>query len=147
MCVILFNNIFTNSFDHHQFATSLYHQINKPASKNIIFSPISAQTALTLTMFGATGETKYEMKAGMHYGNSTDEEILKKYDMVSKLLNTYSSVLKIINKIYVASGYSLKQTFKDIAVKLFNSEAQRIFVSIKHTIHRLRSTNGWRITQ
>ena len=123
LCFTLIN--MSNSFDDHKFATDLYKQINKDDSKSIIFSPMSIQTALSLVMFGSTGDTKQEMKTTMHYGNSNDGDIQQKYKTLSATVKA-SKDLKIANKIYVAQGQSIKQSFNDVAVKSFNSEAQNV---------------------
>ena len=123
LCVVLIN--LSNCFDDQKFANGLYKQMSKVKSQNLIFSPMSIQTALSLAMFGATGETKQEMKTAMHYENSNDGEIQEKYNTLSATVKA-SNDLKIANKIYVAQGYSIKQKFNEIAVKSFNSEAQNI---------------------
>lgn len=47
----------------------------------MIISPISVQTATTLAMFGASGDTKTEMIKGLKYpAASTDESIAKNFE-------------------------------------------------------------------
>lgn len=118
-CLTLMN--LTNGFDDHKFATGLYKQISKDNSRNVIFSPMSIQTALSLLMFGAAGNTKQDMKDAMYYVNSNDDQIKQKFRHSSA-----SNDLKVANKIYVAQGHSIKQNFKNIAVNNFNSDIQNV---------------------
>jgi serine protease inhibitor len=56
--------------------TFLFQKIVQGETGNVIISPISIQTALTLTMFGATGITNEEMVKGLKYPkNYTDSSI------------------------------------------------------------------------
>ena len=131
LCITWFN--LSNCFDDHKFASDLYKEINKDDSKSIIYSPMSVQTALSLVMFGSTGETKHEMKTAMHYGNSNDGEIQQKYKTLSASVKSNNG-LNIANKIYVSQGQSIKQSFNNIAVECFNSEAQNAdFTKIQET--------------
>lgn len=116
---------FSNAFNDHKFATGLYKQMVKDNTKSLIFSPMSVQTALSLVMFGAAGDTKHEMKTVMHYENSNDQDIQHKYKTLSAKVKA-SKDLKIANKIYVAQSQTIKQNFKDIAVNSFNSETQNV---------------------
>ena len=121
--ILLMINL-SNCFDDHKFATELYMQI-KEESKSLIYSPMSVQTALSLVMFGATGETKQEMKNALHYENSNDEEIQQKYMIQSEKVDA-SKYLKIAIKIYVAEEHAINETFNDMAMKVFHSEAQNV---------------------
>lgn len=114
----------SNGFNDQKFATDLYTQI-KDETSNVIFSPMSVQSALSLLMFGASGETKQEIKDAMHYNNSNDELIQSKYETLSATIKA-SSNFKIANKIYIAHGHSVKPRFNEIATKSFNSEAQTV---------------------
>lgn len=107
------------------FATDLYSKMIEGKSGNVIMSPMSIQTALSLTMFGAVGETKDIMKSSMHYTGISDEEILKNYGELSDSVRSTNG-LKIANKVYVAQGHDVKEEFNNLAAKSFSSEAQSV---------------------
>lgn len=130
-------NVKSNS---EKFATDLYKQIVKDETKSVIFSPLSIQTALSMAMFGANGDTKQEMKIAMHFENSTDEYIQENFKSLSAFINATEG-LKVANKIYVANGYSIKPNFSDIARESFNSEAQNINFNSK--VAAARTINKW----
>lgn len=107
------------------FETDLYNEIIKDQNKSLIFSPISIQTALSLAMFGTNGETREQLKFGMRLNQFTDEKILHKFKKLSNKVKADHNI-KIANKIYIPQGHSIKPSFKAIAEKNFNSEAQNI---------------------
>ena len=116
-----------------EFETNLYMEMVKNNDKNIIFSPLSIKTALSLVMFGATGETRQEIKHGMGVHDLSDEEIQHNYKKLSKHIKADPGV-KIANKIYVAQKQSIKLSFNEIAKSTFESEAQSIdFVKSQET--------------
>ena len=107
------------------FGRNLYMEMIKNHNKSIIFSPLSLQTALLLVMFGATGETRQEIKLGMGFNNFTDKKIQHKYKKLLKKIKADPG-LKIGNKIYVAQKHTIKLSFNEIAKSTFKSEAQSI---------------------
>jgi serine protease inhibitor len=51
----------------------------------VIISPVSIQTALTMTMFGAAGKTKTEMMDGLKYPISySDDSIANSFSGLTK---------------------------------------------------------------
>lgn len=75
-------------------------------------------------MFGANGETKEQMKAGLKYpAGYGDNHIAKHFEHFTESVRKTNG-LKIANKIYTMKGYSVKQSFRDVATKSFNSDAQ-----------------------
>lgn len=75
-------------------------------------------------MFGASGKTKDEMLSGLKYPiGYSDTTVAKHFEQFTENVRKTNG-LKIANKIYLMKGYSTKQSFRDIAVKSFNSDAQ-----------------------
>ena len=107
------------------FATDLYSKMIEGKTGNIIMSPMSIQTALSLAMFGAGGKTKEGMMHAMHYDGLTDEAIQKSYgELTDSIKNTNG--LKIANKVYVAQTHHVKELFNQLAAKSFSSEAENL---------------------
>jgi serine protease inhibitor len=68
-------------------------------SGNVIISPVSIQSAVTLAMFGAAGETKKEMLDGLKYTNAlNDDAIAANYQKFGENVRKTSG-LKIGKKI------------------------------------------------
>ncbi|KAG5672320.1 hypothetical protein PVAND_002454 [Polypedilum vanderplanki] len=107
------------------FAAKLYQNSIQGKTGNVIISPVSVQTAVTLAMFGAAGETKQEMLKGLEYQGFTDQIIADNYQRFGESV-AKTNGLKIANKIYVMKGYSVKPTFQQVATKSFNSEAEDV---------------------
>ncbi|XP_055686535.1 serine protease inhibitor 42Dd-like isoform X10 [Lutzomyia longipalpis] len=123
-----------------KFAIQLYQQCVAEKGGNVILSPFSVQSALSLALMGATGETAREMSTVMGYGTQDRNAIA---DNFATLLSTYkdSPLLKIANKIYVQNKYHVKAQFNDIATKKFNSEAQSL--NFAQNVESAKTINTW----
>uniref|UniRef100_A0A1L8DPL0 Putative serpin n=1 Tax=Nyssomyia neivai TaxID=330878 RepID=A0A1L8DPL0_9DIPT len=123
-----------------KFAIQLYQQCVAEKGGNVILSPFSIQSALSLALMGATGETAREMSTGMGYENPERNAIA---DNFATLLSAYkdSPLLKIANKIYVQNKYHVKGQFNEIATKKFNSEAQSL--NFAQNVEASKTINTW----
>jgi serpin B len=75
-------------------------------------------------MFGATGDTKQQMVNGLKYPlGYSDTNIAKNFEAFTESVRKTNG-LKIANKIYTMKGYTVKQSFRNVATKSFNSDAQ-----------------------
>ncbi|KAL5287307.1 SERPINI1.2 family protein [Megaselia abdita] len=97
-------------------------------TKNIIISPLSVQTCVALAYAGASGETAHEIVKGLRLVSDKREEVAESY---AEFLQSYkdNQLVKIANKIYVNQNYKLKESFKEITGKYFNSEADTLNVA------------------
>ncbi|XP_055708014.1 serine protease inhibitor 42Dd-like isoform X8 [Phlebotomus papatasi] len=123
-----------------KFAIQLYQQCVAEKGGNVIISPFSVQSALSLAFMGATGDTAREMSTTMGYENPDRNAIA---DNFATLLSTYkdSPLLKIANKIYVQNKYNVKAQFSEIATKKFNSEAQPL--NFADNVNSAKTINTW----
>lgn len=96
-------------------------------TKNIIISPFSVQMCVALAYAGASGETAREIVKGLRLVSDKREEVAASY---AEFLQSYKDnhLVKIANKIYVNQDYKLKESFKEITGKYFNSEADTLNV-------------------
>lgn len=78
-------------------------------------SPFSAEVILALTNEGAVGETSNELQVGLGLPSKrVTQAVLRKY--LGELQEVKPDVkLLSANKLYVAEGFSLNPTFKDIS--------------------------------
>lgn len=77
-------------------------------------------------MFGASGETKAEMLKGLKYPTEYSESnIASNFEKFTESVRKTNG-LKIASKIYIMKNFTPKQSFKDVATKSFNSDAQTL---------------------
>ncbi len=94
-----------------------------------------------MTLFGAGGETKAELLRGLKYENAlNDQQIAKNFEDFSEQVRNTNG-LSIANKIYVMTGYTPKETFKNFAVKSFSSETQN--VNFADNVGSANTINQW----
>lgn len=62
----------------NNFATELYQKVVEGKTGNVIMSPISIQSAVTLAMLGASGETHSQMLAGLKYQSGYSNDVIAK---------------------------------------------------------------------
>lgn len=105
-------------------------QRNEPATKNIIVSPLSVQTALGLALLGATGETYTQLFDGLKLSSTVGNDAQRSAiaDAFHQLLSPLETnpMLKIANKIYVQNQYHIKPAFGQLAKEKFASETQTL---------------------
>lgn len=88
----------------------------------MIISPFSVASVLALLVQGADGATLDQIKRSL--GVSGDKEsIANRFEQYFEALGVKDNRVKslaIANRLYVKSGYQIKQTFRDTIVKKFN---------------------------
>ncbi|XP_059615898.1 serine protease inhibitor 42Dd-like isoform X3 [Phlebotomus argentipes] len=123
-----------------KFAIQLYQECVAEKGGNVIISPFSVQSAVSLALMGATGDTAREMATTMGYASADKNAIA---DNFASLLTTYkdSPLLKIANKVYVMNKYHVKAQFNELATKKFNSEAQSL--DFADNVNSAKTINTW----
>lgn len=127
----------------NSFATDIYQKVIESKKGNVIISPASIQSAVTLAMFGATdgSDTKAQMLSGLKYpAQYSTQTIADNYQAFTENVKKTNG-LKIANKVYIMNGYSVKPTFQEVATKAFNSEAQS--VDFAQNAAAASTINGW----
>ncbi|XP_055918334.1 uncharacterized protein LOC129950417 [Eupeodes corollae] len=110
------------------FPSILFNSVsNQDENKNIIMSPFSIQSALTLLYMGAEGDTAKEFENVLHYNSSNKIETAARY---SKILKSISSAnngtmqIQSANRIY--TRFELVPKFNEIAEAYFQAEAEMV---------------------
>lgn len=125
----------------NSFALELYKQIASTDKKNVIISPLSISTCLSLAACGAAGETAEEMYSVLKYdGAAQKSAVAEQYGKVLAGLNANPN-LNIANKVYVMEKYSVKPSFGEMAQKSFYSEAE--LVNFAENVAAAAKINGW----
>ncbi|XP_974288.1 alaserpin [Tribolium castaneum] len=105
------------------FAASLYKEIVKDpkyAGKNVLISPLSAETVLALAQSGCGDETSQEIRTVLHLPNDQNQ-IENLYKTVLPTLGVQSA-----NKIYVKEKFTIRSEFTKIAKEVFGSDCENV---------------------
>ncbi|XP_062134430.1 serine protease inhibitor 42Dd-like isoform X3 [Drosophila sulfurigaster albostrigata] len=108
------------------FSTNVYTTlVANNANQNIIFSPFSIQTCAAMARMGAKGNTAAQLDRGLKLISNNNAKIA---DSFHEVLATYekSSILHIANKIYIKTGYQLRDEFSSLVSKKFLSAVEPI---------------------
>lgn len=123
-----------------KFATDLYSEVIKGKPGNVIYSPMSIESVLSLGMLGASGQTKSQMKQTLNYHpDENDREIEVKYQNLTDKVRSTSG-LKVANKIYISKRGQLRPNFNQIA-KSFDSEVDKL--DFEQAISSANTINKW----
>lgn len=125
----------------NQFSNDIYKQCcNENKGENIILSPLSIQTAISLALMGAKGKTADEMKSVLRFGDLQHEHIASNFKSLMESLNKGPSV-KLANKIYIQENYTIKAKFNAIATGSFYSEAENL--NFANNDASAKTINNW----
>lgn len=96
--------------------------------ENVIISPLSISTALTMTYNGADGQTKTQMQEALEFQNFDLNVLNSEYKGLFKYLTNLDDEisLDIANAIFHREGYAIEQDFLDTNADYFDSEIQAL---------------------
>ncbi len=98
---------------------------------NLMISPFSITSALSMTLNGAAGETFDAMNSGLRYEGQTIEEINDTYlKLIEEMIPVDEQVImEIANSAWVEEKFTPKQAFMDALVKWYMAEVEKIDVT------------------
>lgn len=109
------------------FAFDLFNRVvgNSGSPENIIISPLSISTALSMVMNGASGSTGDSMIAALRLSGLTAETINKAYrDLTAALLNVDQRVtISIANSVWTENNFVVKKPFTDVLTLYYSAQA------------------------
>ncbi|KRT81058.1 hypothetical protein AMK59_6112 [Oryctes borbonicus] len=108
----------------NNFAHKLYDAISKK-DDNLIFSPMSVHAALAFTYQGAAQDTARSFQRSLGVPDASETAVGYK-SIVSALNNAENVKISMANKIYVKSGYKLKENFRSVADDYFSADVEAI---------------------
>jgi len=128
-----------NSFAFDIFKSVLH---NTDGSDNIIISPLSISSALSMTVNGANGATRDSMLATLRMNGLTPEIINNSYkDLTAALLVVDQRVLiTVANSVWIENNFVAKKTFTDILARYYNAESKSFDISDPMVP---KQVNGW----
>jgi len=127
----------------NEFGIELFTKVAGDESKNLMLSPLSASTALTMLLNGCAGDTYDQLKGTLKYpAEMTISEINEVYrSLVSQLLDADPKVkLALANAIFYRQGFSVKNPFLSTMDTDFNAEIAGLDFSLPSA---LTTINKW----
>ncbi len=93
-------------------------------SQNVIMSPLSISSALSMALNGANGDTRDAMLTALRLKGLTPETINDSYkNLTEAILSVDSRVLiKIANSVWTEEDFAVKQAFIDILTNYYSAE-------------------------
>ena len=112
----------------NSFALDIFKKVieNSAESENIIISPLSISSALSMTLNGANGATRDAMMEALRVNGLTPEIINNSYkNLTEALLNVDKRVLiSIANSVWTENNFVVKKPFTDILTQFYNAESK-----------------------
>ena len=128
----------------NKFAFDLFVPViaEKKGAENIMISPFSVTSALSMTLNGAAGETFEAMKSALRYDGKTIEEINETYLKLMKDMVPVDTrvIMEIANSVWVEKRLTVKQSYIDALKKYYLAEARSIDVTDPGAVDMV---NGW----
>ncbi|XP_065369054.1 uncharacterized protein LOC135961482 [Calliphora vicina] len=120
--------------NHNLLAADLFHNVvDAKSSENIFFSPLSAETALTLLFAGAKGKTAENLQRVLRLKALDETGIAQDFGAFLKTVlksqantKTSDSALYLANRIYAADGLKISEEFNKNAIENFNGFAENV---------------------
>ncbi|XP_065225743.1 serpin B3-like [Planococcus citri] len=123
---------------NHRFSRDIYNILAND-NQDVIFSPISLQVALLLTLSGAHGTTAQEMKASLNLSKEKEEILQGAHLLLENLKNPN---LKIASQIFIEQQYKIKDTYENLVKKYLKSSFEA--VDFKKSADKATETiNSW----
>ena len=134
----------------NRFAFGLLREVDRAdTASNVFISPLSASMALGMTLNGARGATRDEMRATLGFGTTPMDEVNASYRSLIDLLRGLDRgvEMRIGNSIWARQGYPFEEAFFQTGRKYFDAEVSTLDFgapSAPATINAWvdRSTNG-----
>lgn len=125
------------------FGIELFAKTVAEENKNLMLSPLSASTALTMLLNGCGGNTYTQLKATLNYPDDmTISEVNEAYkSLVGQLLSADSKVkIVLANAIFYGKGFEVKPPFLSTMDTDFNAHIQGLDFGLPSA---LTTINGW----
>lgn len=133
--------------NYNLFAADLFTVVaDNRVDQNVVFSPASIQTCLTVAYLGAEGETAEEMRKVLKLGDGDKNAVIKKYGEFVKSSFTPTNakdgpLLKIANRIFVNQNLKISGTFQKTAKEYFDTSAESL--NFEDATGSVATINGW----
>lgn len=125
-----------------KFATTIFKLAAKKLESNVVVSPYSVSTALTMTYNGANAKTKSEMQQVLGYGGLSDTAVNEQNASLNKSLNQVNPVseLTIANALFARKNAVFKPSFITTNSKYFGAKLEALNFESPSALTRI---NDW----
>lgn len=115
--------------------------IKSNSKDNIVISPLSLNTILSLTQNGAAGNTKVEMLKALEMEGYDDKTINDSYKNIIAHFNSLKGIeTKLGNSVWIEKGAAVKKDFKAAGQEYYEAEINELDFSKKSSVD---SVNKW----
>ncbi len=128
---------------NNEFGLNLFKSIsNEEKYENVVISPISINTALTMMYNGADGNTKEEMKDVLKYNNLDMEKVNETFSELLRYLKIDDNNidLNIVNSIWVNKNNTINDNFINLNKKTYKSQFNKVDFQDKGSVDKI---NQW----
>lgn len=112
----------------NSFALEIFKKVieNSSQTENLIISPLSISSALSMTLNGAAGATRDSMIVALKLKGLTPDIINNSYkDLTGVLLNVDKRVLiSVANSVWTTNNFVVKKPFIDILTQYYSAESK-----------------------
>jgi len=124
------------------FGIELFKLISEGDGGNLMFSPLSASTALTMLLNGCNNETWTQINTMLGYDGMTQGEVNQAcISLINQLLTVDPEVqLAVANAVFYRQSFDVKKPFLDTMQAAFDSEIAALDFSQPSA---LSTINGW----
>ncbi|MGE5350045.1 MAG: serpin family protein [Actinomycetota bacterium] len=128
----------------NSFAFDLFRPVvaGEEPGTNIMISPFSITSALSMTLNGAAGGTFDAVKSALRYGGKSLEEINDTYRRLVTVMVPVDErvVMEIANSVWAENNFPVKKEFTDALREWYLAEARNFDVSDPRSVNII---NGW----
>jgi len=127
----------------NEFGIELFTKVAEEENKNLMLSPLSASTALTMLLNGCGGDTYTQLQGTLNYPSGmTISDINQAYkSLVEQLLEADPKVnLSLANAIFYRNGFSVKAPFLNVMDNDYKAEIKGLDFSAPSA---LTTINKW----
>ncbi|MGQ0635516.1 MAG: serpin family protein [Planctomycetaceae bacterium] len=126
---------------NNQFACDLYRRLRTDKADNLLFSPASLSTALSMVADGARGETADELWQALRLPSETHRFLAQLRLFGDQPKVPRGVELKIANRLWGQAGYPFHDSFLKVTREQHGAELGRLDFS--QTADAARHINGW----
>lgn len=107
---------------------------------NLFYSPMSINAAMTMTYFGANGQTRQEIADALGYGDMDIEDVAayQKY-LLQSYENSGDTTFTTANSIWIDDAFELKQSYINTMLDVFETQVTRLDLTASDAIDTLNS--------
>jgi serine protease inhibitor len=129
----------------NSFAFDIFNRIaaKEPVSVNLMISPLSISTALSMTLNGASGSTRDAMLNALKQNGLTEEIINNSYKSLTPTLLGLDERVKIsiANSVWTEKNFAVRKAFISILTDYYSAESKPFDIQNKSAA--LEQINGW----